>query len=143
MTSSDPETPEAVLIVDGNNVMGAVPDGWWRNRPAAIRRLHARLACHQSQAIHQGQAAQRVLLVLDVPQPDLPAGVHDNVEVQYPQRRGRDAADDRIIEILNELDGADTTVITSDRALADRARAFGAAVVGARSFLGQLGATGC
>jgi hypothetical protein len=26
-------------IVDGNNVIGSRPDGWWRDRPAATRRL--------------------------------------------------------------------------------------------------------
>jgi predicted RNA-binding protein with PIN domain len=26
-------------LVDGNNVMGSRPDGWWRDRPAAMQRL--------------------------------------------------------------------------------------------------------
>ena len=30
-----------IVIVDGNNVIGAVADGWWRDRPAAVRRLLA------------------------------------------------------------------------------------------------------
>ena len=29
----------ARLIVDGNNVMGSRPDGWWRDRAGAARRL--------------------------------------------------------------------------------------------------------
>ena len=33
-----------MLLVDGNNVIGSVPDGWWRDRPAAVRRLVDRLA---------------------------------------------------------------------------------------------------
>lgn len=37
--------PEGVgrLLVDGLNVLGARPDGWWRDRPAAMRRLTGEL----------------------------------------------------------------------------------------------------
>ena len=31
------------LIVDGANVVGSRPDGWWRDRAGAAARLHARL----------------------------------------------------------------------------------------------------
>src|SRR4029077_3074554 len=31
------------VIVDGNNVIGSRPDGWWRDRPGAARRLGAQL----------------------------------------------------------------------------------------------------
>ena len=78
------------LIVDGNNVIGARPDGWWRDRPGAVRRLLARCSA----------SASRSLLVLDVPQPDLPEGDHGVVTVRYATRRGRDAADDRIRELV-------------------------------------------
>ena len=30
------------LVVDGMNVIGSRPDGWWRDRAGASRRLHAR-----------------------------------------------------------------------------------------------------
>ena len=33
----------AEWIVDGNNVMGSRPDGWWRDRRGAQRRLVGRL----------------------------------------------------------------------------------------------------
>ena len=32
-----------VLVVDAANVVGSRPDGWWRDRPGAARRLHERL----------------------------------------------------------------------------------------------------
>ena len=32
-----------VLVVDGANVVGATPDGWWKDRAGAARRLHERL----------------------------------------------------------------------------------------------------
>jgi len=33
----------SVLVVDGANVVGSVPDGWWKDRAGAARRLHERL----------------------------------------------------------------------------------------------------
>ena len=32
-----------VLVVDAANVVGSRPDGWWKDRAAASRRLHERL----------------------------------------------------------------------------------------------------
>jgi predicted RNA-binding protein with PIN domain len=124
------------LIVDGNNVMGSVPDGWWRDRPAAVLRLLARLQCYAA------TIDQAVELVLDVPQRDLPPGEHEGVLVRYATRRGRDAADDRIVELLAEYT-TDVEVVTSDRALARRAHERGARVIGAGDFLRQVGDAGC
>ena len=36
--------PELTLIVDGANVVGSRPDGWWRDRAGAAVRLHDKLA---------------------------------------------------------------------------------------------------
>ncbi len=124
------------LLVDGNNVMGAAADGWWRDPPAAVRRLLARLQCYAD------TSDGHVELVLDVHQPDLPEGDHDGVVVWYAQRRGRDAADDRIVELLDD-DTLDTEVVTSDRALRERAESRGARVTGAGKFLTRLSDAGC
>ena len=32
-----------VLVVDGANVVGSRPDGWWKDRAGAARRLHEEL----------------------------------------------------------------------------------------------------
>jgi hypothetical protein len=135
----DPDPADALVVIDGNNVMGARPDGWWRDRPAAARRLLARVQCFA------GGRPGPVVLVLDVPQPDLPAGDHGGVEVLYPARRGRDAADDRIVELLDERRGGpcDVVVITSDRGLAARAAQRDARVTRARAFLARLADRGC
>lgn len=117
------------LLVDGMNVIGSRPDGWWRDRDGAVRRLHARLV---QRAAQEGHA---VTLVLDGrPLADLPEGTHEGIDVRYARRRGRDAADDRIVELVEALpDGTDVTVVTSDRELARRVRTLGADVVGART----------
>lgn len=126
------------LVVDGNNVIGSVPDGWWRDRRGAARRLLGRL--QQFAPAHDGP----VTVVFDVPDPDLAEGEHDGVVVRYATRRGRDAADQRIVELLDEDGDAQAVeVVTSDRALADAARARGAQVTGAGSLLARLDDAGC
>jgi predicted RNA-binding protein with PIN domain len=123
----------ARYVVDGMNVIGSKPDGWWRDRDAAVRRLLRRL---QHAAARSGDD---FTLVLDGrPLPDLPEGVHGGVTVRYAGRRGRDAADDRIVELVTvDDDPATVRVVTSDRALAARVAA-GASTEGARAFLRRL-----
>lgn len=125
------------LIVDGNNVVGAGAAGWWRDPPAAVRRLLERLHCYVA------DTGGRVELVLDTPQPDLTEGDNDGVVVRYAARRGRDAADDRILELLDAGHPAGVEVVTSDRALAEGARQRGARVTGAGTFLARLADRGC
>lgn len=122
------------LIVDGNNVIGSRPDGWWRDRHGAARRLIASL---QQLARRTGD---RISVVLDGrPMRDVPEGVHGGVLVAYAQRSGRDAADDRIVaEVARDADPASLVVVTSDRALAERVRELGATVEGAGALLAQL-----
>jgi predicted RNA-binding protein with PIN domain len=126
-----------ILLVDGNNVIGSVADGWWRDRPGAVRRLLRRLQCLAA------AGDEPVQVVFDVPQPDLPEGVHAGVVVHYATRRGRDAADDRIRDLLDEGFDDEVEVVTSDRDLADGARARGARVVGAGTLLRRLDDAGC
>lgn len=85
-------------IVDGNNVMGAGGDGWWNDPPAAAARLTQRIAewCRTHD--------DPVTVVFDgAPQPALIALGGGNLEIDFARRRGRDAADDRIVEILADL----------------------------------------
>jgi len=121
-------------VVDGMNVIGSRPDGWWRDRNAAARRLLARLQ-HAASRSHDA-----LTLVLDGrPPADVPEGLHDGVEVRYARRRGRDAADDRIVELVSaDSDPASLRVVTSDRELADRVTALGATTEGAGAFLRRL-----
>jgi predicted RNA-binding protein with PIN domain len=124
------------LIVDGNNVIGSRPDGWWRDRPGAARRLVAAL-----QALAR-ESDDRIAVVLDGrPLADLPEGRYDGVLVAYATRAGRDAADDRIAaEVASDRDPSSLVVITSDRGLAERVRAAGAQVEGAGSLLARIDA---
>jgi predicted RNA-binding protein with PIN domain len=120
-----------MFVVDGNNVIGAVADGWWRDRPAAVRRLLSRLQC----------LGEPAMLVLDVAQPDQSEGDHDGITVRYATRRGRNAADDLIREVVAKI--PDATVVTSDRALRRDLEAAGATVIGSGKFLALLDSAGC
>ena len=126
-----------ILLVDGNNVIGSVPDGWWRDRPGAVRRLVARLQGYA------GATGTPIEVVFDVPQADLGEGEHDGIRVHYATRRGRDAADDRILELLDAGFDDEVEVVTSDRHLADGVRQRGARVAGAGDLLHRLDAAGC
>jgi predicted RNA-binding protein with PIN domain len=116
------------------NVIGSRPDGWWRDRKGASQRFIERV---QALAAH---ADEKLTVVLDGrPLDDLPEGEHDGVHVLYARRGGRNAADDRIVELLESMEStSDVTVVTSDRDLSERARDLGATVVGAGSFLARL-----
>ena len=118
------------LIVDGNNLIGTTPNGWWRDREGATRRLVESL---QSLARRTGD---RIAVVLDGrPLAGLPEGVHEGVLVAYAQRAGRDAADDRIVEeVAHDADPTSITVVTSDRALIARVSQLGASIERAQVF---------
>jgi predicted RNA-binding protein with PIN domain len=107
-------------LVDGNNVMGSRPDGWWRDRAGAM---------------------QRLVNELD----DLAASSGDDIDVIFD---GRDKdlqatrtgvafaphADDAIAERA----GPGVTVVTSDRELAQRVRDRGGDVEGSKTLLERL-----
>jgi predicted RNA-binding protein with PIN domain len=118
-------------IVDGNNVMGARPDGWWRDRRAAQRRLVSRL---------EAFAAARdepVTVIFDGAEHAAGGGIR--VAVHFARRGGRDAADDDVAALVaRHPEPSSLVVATSDAALADRVRAAGARVVGAGAFLREL-----
>jgi predicted RNA-binding protein with PIN domain len=124
--------PDPLVIVDGNNVMGSRPDGWWRDRAGAARRLVAQLG-------DWAAVADRDVLVVFDGAPPAGLDAPPRVEVRFARRRGPDAADDEIAAFV-EADAAPERlrVVTSDAVLARRVRAHGAAVAGARELLDQL-----
>ena len=114
-------------IVDGMNVIGSRPTGWWRDRPGAMRELVEELE----------QFAERsddpVTVVFDGKPFELEGD--DRVTVLFASRRGPNAADDDIAALVeSDDDRADLSVVTSDGDLARRVREAGATVVGAGNF---------
>jgi nucleotide-binding universal stress UspA family protein len=109
----------AVLIVDGANVVGSVPNGWWRDRLGAARRLRDAIAPLASEY-------DEVILVVEGQARDLESAP----EVRVVKAPGE--GDDTIVEVVREF-GPDAVVVTADRGLRDRVEPLGATVIGPRS----------
>jgi uncharacterized protein YaiI (UPF0178 family) len=115
-------------VVDASNVIGSRPDGWWRDRPAAARRLVADLDRFAA------ATGDPVVVVLDGGEP--PAA--ERAEVVVASRQGRDGADHEIVSLLQDRGAEGARVVTSDAELARRVRALGAEVEGAGTFRRRL-----
>ncbi len=62
MTDSAPAGTPTVLVVDMANVVGSVPDGWWRDRVGAAQRLLTSLAALSGRTV-PGPVGQLVRIV--------------------------------------------------------------------------------
>jgi predicted RNA-binding protein with PIN domain len=104
------EVPGAAWLIDGNNVFGSRPDRWWNDPQAAKLRLAQRVAkwCRTHD--------DPVVLVFDAPvASETLALAGGNLTIEVATRRGRDAADDHIVERARNV--ASPSVVTSDRGL--------------------------
>jgi uncharacterized protein YaiI (UPF0178 family) len=113
--------------IDGMNVIGTRPDGWWRDRDGAMTHLVDLL---ERWAAIEGEDV--VVVFERPPRPPIRSSV---IEIAHAPRPRADAADFEIVRRLErEPHPALVRVVTSDRWLADRAQALGAAVHGADMF---------
>ena len=118
-------------VVDGMNVIGSRPTGWWRDRPGAMRDLVSELEAFAE------ATGEEVTVVFDGRPFELDGG--ERVGVRFATRRGPDAADDDIAALVErDADPASLSVVTSDGGLAGRVRGAGASVVGAGEFRRRL-----
>jgi predicted RNA-binding protein with PIN domain len=113
-------------LVDGMNVIGSRPTGWWRDRPGAMRSLVEELERFGA------RTGDEVSVVFD----GRPFALEsDSVGVRFASRRGPDAADDDIAAFVEQDDEpAELSVATSDAGLGRRVRDAGGTVVGAGEF---------
>jgi len=117
-------------VVDGMNVIGSRPTGWWRDRPGAMRALVGELEQFAA------AAGEPVTVVFDGKPFELEG---DAVDVRFASRRGPNAADDDIAALVeDDADPGGLSVVSSDADLARRVRAAGATVVGAGEFRRRL-----
>ena len=118
-------------LVDGMNVIGCRPDGWWKDREAAMARLVDQLE-HWA-----GQGSYEVTVVFEQP-PSAPISSPTVAIAHAPSARA-DAADDEILRrLLADPHPEAVRVVTSDRRLAERVRDAGAFVEPAGPFRALL-----
>ncbi|MFC8506879.1 NTP pyrophosphohydrolase [Streptomyces sp. NPDC057411] len=116
-----------LLIVDGANVVGSVPDGWWKDRRGAAERLRDRLAAHGGPA--EGGPYEIVLVV-----EGRARGVASVPGVRVEEAPG--SGDDLIVELARNAAGRPCLVVTADRELRRRVVETGGRCVGPRSLPG-------
>ncbi|MCW5953026.1 MAG: NTP pyrophosphohydrolase [Propionibacteriaceae bacterium] len=130
------------IVVDAANVVGSVPDGWWKDRAGATRRLLERMAG----LVTAGVPAA----ALDLPElvwfPDWTVVVEgrarsvaalEGIDLVRAEASGDDAIASEAVRLAAA--GRAVTVVTSDRELAARVTAADADVRGARWLLDLLG----
>jgi predicted RNA-binding protein with PIN domain len=114
-------------IVDGMNVIGSRPDGWWKDRGRAMVTLVERLDRWAS--IQGGD----VTVVFE--RPPSKAIASSVVEVAYAPKAAANSADDQIVRLVQaDARPQEIRVVTSDKGLIDRVAALGASVYPAASF---------
>ena len=114
-----------LLVVDAANVVGSVPDGWWRDRAGATARLRDRLAPLAAAGLAGLPPPLEVVLVVEGRARGVP-GI-EGVRVLAAPRSG----DDAIVELVGgEPAGRTRVVVTADRELRDRVQRLGASVLG-------------
>jgi hypothetical protein len=123
---ANPDAGVPLVIVDGANVVGSVPDGWWRDRAGAAVRLRDSLATVPATGLPGVPAPVEVLLVVEGKARDIPQGP-PGVRVE----RAAGSGDDKIVDLVRETTATRrTVVVTADRGLRDRVIALGAEVRG-------------
>jgi hypothetical protein len=119
------------LVVDAANVLGSRPDGWWKDRAGATRRLVEQIR----RWAEQDQDWRVIVVVEGRARAAADADWGPGLEVIAADGSG----DDAIVALANELLSADTapniTVVTSDRGLQAR---LSTSTVGARWLRDQL-----
>ncbi|WP_367126373.1 NTP pyrophosphohydrolase [Streptomyces phytohabitans] len=132
-----------LLVVDAANVVGSVPDGWWRDRYGAAERLRDRLVPYAADGTAEHPGPAEVVLVVEGAARALPSvpGVRT---VAAPG-----SGDDAIVELVRAAAGPEAgapgrvcVVVTADRELRARVRELGAEVAGPRAVRPEAGRGG-
>ncbi len=118
-------------LVDGMNVIGTRPDGWWKDRDAAMARLVDRLERWAA------QTGDDVTVVFErKPSPPLNSPV---IEVAHAPKPKPNAADDEIVRRLRaDPSPGSIRVVTSDNVLTDLVHGLGATVEPASAFRDRI-----
>jgi hypothetical protein len=113
-----------LVVVDAANVVGSVPDGWWRDRRGAAERLRDRLASHGVPGV---PGPVEIVLVVE----GAARGVESVPGVRVTSAPG--SGDDHIVETVAAAGNRSVLVVTADRELRGRVAALGAETAGPRT----------
>ncbi|CAL9415531.1 hypothetical protein SUDANB105_01737 [Streptomyces sp. enrichment culture] len=116
-----------LVIVDAANVVGSVPDGWWRDRRGAAERLRDRLA---ADGLPGRAEPTEIVLVVE----GAARGVDSVPGVRVEAAPG--SGDDRMVELVAAAGERPCLVVTADRELRRRVTDLGAEVAGPRTVRG-------
>ena len=122
-----------LLVVDAANVVGARPDGWWRDRAGAARRLLTALASATS-----ADDGEVVLVLEGAARRGAAPGTTDGVQVVHAPGSGDDQIVDVVAAATGSSDARPVTVVTADRGLRERVTALGADTMGPRTLWQRL-----
>lgn len=116
------------VVVDAANCVGSVPDGWWRDRAGATRRLRDSISPEALRRELDLEAAPEVVLVVE----GRARGVESTEVVRVVDSPG--SGDDMIVEVVEDLasEGREIVIVTADRGLRARVVEHGARTVGPR-----------
>jgi hypothetical protein len=120
-----------LLIIDAANVVGSVPDGWWRDRFGATERLRDNLASLPAEGVAGLEPPIDVVMVVEGKARDVPAS--DTIRVIPAPGSGDDAIVDLVHLVLAECADRKCVVVTADRGLRSRVTELGASVLGPSS----------
>ncbi|OLS96524.1 hypothetical protein BJF90_43905 [Pseudonocardia sp. CNS-004] len=134
------------VIVDGANVVGSRPDGWWRDRAGAARRLAGRIVAvltadpgGLAEAMGHPGVELRVHLVLEgvaARAEDLPS--HPRLDIVRAPGDGDSTIVALAADLATDGSGGPIVVVTADRALRERVRAPAVTPVGPGTLLNAL-----
>jgi hypothetical protein len=114
-----------LLVVDGANVVGSVPDGWWRDRLGAASRLRDQLVPMAGRGLVDLPPPLEVVLVVE----GAARALESVPGVRVVAAAG--SGDDAIMELVAQADpGRLRVVVTADRELRRRVQLVGAQVRG-------------
>lgn len=117
-----------LLVIDAANVVGSVPDGWWRDRFGATERLRDALADLPHTGLPGLAPPLDVVMVVE----GKARGVQSSSTIRVLPAPG--TGDDAIVDLVRS-ESADRPchVVTADRALKTRVTDLGASVLGPSS----------
>jgi predicted ribonuclease YlaK len=127
-----------LVVVDAANVVGSRPDGWWKDRAGAARRLLVKLKTLAEQLDEPTEVA--VIL-----EGAARAAVESASDPEFSGLRlvlAGGSGDDTIVNVVAQAAAANPsraiTVVTADRGLRARVETLGATTVGPRWLLDRV-----